>query len=295
MTTLRKSILFLIFHLLIVFNLERLGGNTSGFSQIQPYVYGLVVLSVFSTLAFYFIQRHSIYYSMVMWALIYIGTRVVFISQRPILGGVNTYLTITELAILSITVFLSYELAHSLRELEEVVVNVTLPKGRQRVQPIDAAEADIDTEFARSRRYNRPLSVLVVNMLPTHNQFDLARVVKEIQQSMYNRYLQASMAQLINKVARRTDLIIEKDSSNSFVLICPETGADGVYILAERLQTIATKMLGIELRFGMASFPDEALTFEDLLKKAEVQAITPSFVPTYSFLEEEVELEQQRT
>ena len=295
MTRLRKSILFLVVYLLVVFNLERFGDNARGVFQIEPYVYGLVVLSVFSTLVLYFIKRYSIYYAMVAWAALYLASRFLLDPQRPLIGNPFTYTTITDMVVLAFSIFLAYQSGYALRELEDVVANITLPKGRLRVMPMEDAAPDIDTEFARSRRYNRPLSVLVVRMLPTHNQMELAHVVKEIQQTMLNRYLHASMAQLINKVARRTDLIVEKDNNNSFVLVCPETAAEGAYILAERLQNIAIQWLGVDLRFGMASFPDEALTFDDLLKRAEAQAITPSALPVYSFLEEEVELEQQRT
>lgn len=295
MTRLRKSIVFIILHFLIIFNIDRIGNGSIEFLRIAPFVYVLVVAALISTLLFNLLQRHSIYYSIILWSLIYIIFRLIFIQQRPILGEAFTYLTITEISLISITVVLSHELAHALRELEDVVANVTLPKSRQRIIPMSDAEPEIDTEFARSRRYNRPLSVLVMRILPTTNQLDITRVVKEIQKSMLNRYITASMAQMISKVARRTDLIIEKDNQNSFILLCPETGAEGVFVLAERLQNMASQWLGIDLRFGVASFPDEALTFEDLLKRAEVQAIAPSKLSTFSMLDEEVELEQNRT
>jgi len=294
MTRLRKSILFIIFYLLVIFNIDKLGYGSAEFLRIAPFVYALVIGAVVATLVLPFLQRHSIYYSIVLWALIYLIIRLVLINHRPLFGGAYIYLTITEISILSIAVVLSYELVHSLHELEEIVANVTMPKGRQRVLAISEAEADIDTEFARSRRYNRPLSVLVVRITPNNNQMDIARVVKDIQQSMLNRYMLASMAQMISKVARRTDLIIEKDTNNSFVLLCPETNTEGVYNLAERLQHMATQYLGIDLRFGVASFPDEALTFDDLLKRAEVQSVTPTALPVYSFLDEEMELEEHR-
>jgi hypothetical protein len=48
-------------------------------------------------------------------------------------------------------------------------------------------------------------------------------------------------------------------------VLCPETDTTDIIFLAQRISQIVEDRTGLQVNCGIASFPDEALTFEDLL------------------------------
>jgi len=285
MTSLRRSILFVLLYLAIVFNIERLDVGGLNAIDIQPFVYLVISSAILITLISRLLQRYSVFYGVIIWSLIYLGLKLTIFASRPLFGGIYTYLSITELAFITISVFLAYELARSLGEFESVIEKVTFPKHGEHFVEMRAATEEIKTEFIRSRRHNRPLSLIMIEMDPNTNKSQLEQTVKNIQKTMLNRYLLASLAQILAKEARRTDLIIEQTGQDGFVLLCPETTAEGSYNMAERVQFLAMERLGISVSCGIAAFPDEALTFEDLMQKAKFSMLTPEKLTTFAFPE----------
>ena len=110
---------------------------------------------------------------------------------------------------------------------------------------------------------------MIVDIDPSEVKRNLEQAVQKIQKAMLNRYLLASLAQIISKEARRTDLIIDQVEKDRFILLCPETTMAGSEAMSERIQLLAHKHLGVKVNCGLAAFPDDALTFEDLLHTAQ--------------------------
>ena len=124
---------------------------------------------------------------------------------------------------------------------------------------------------------------MVVEMDQNMPKASLERVVREIQKTMVTRYLNSSLAQLLTREARRTDLIMDPEDENGFIMLCPETNSAGSEILAARLEETVREELGVNIKCGYASFPDEALTFEDLLQKAEFNLSAPEKIALYRY------------
>ena len=76
------------------------------------------------------------------------------------------------------------------------------------------------------------------------------------------------ISEIINVQARRLDLIVKQDQPERFILICPETSASNSNTLIRRIQSTVETNLGVAVSWGMSTFPEDALTFEDLLHKA---------------------------
>jgi GGDEF domain-containing protein len=214
---------------------------------------------------------------------VYFGLKMFVFTDHPFLGGFYTYLSIAEVSLLIISIFLTYDLARSMAEYERVIEKVTFPKHSNRVLEMKEAQEGIRTEFVRSRRHNRPLTVMLVRMNPSTVKGYLEQIVMNIQKAMVNRFLLASLAKILTTEARRTDMIIEQDDKDGFILLCPETSTEGSIIMAERIQSMAMERLGVSVDCGVASFPDEALTFEDLVQKAEFHTQSPEILAAYKF------------
>lgn len=269
MTSLRKSIIFMLIHLTIVFNLERFDYSAQNVINVQTFVYVLVITIIVLTIALRPLQYVTVYASVLAWLVVYGVFKLTVFATRPFLGDIYTFLTITEMGLVMITVFLTHDLCRALRDFEDVIDKVTVPRIGQRVLRMQEAGEEIKTEFIRSRRHSRPLSVLVVRVNTDAPTFNFEKTVREIQRTMLMRFVSSSLAKILSKEARRTDLIVEKDDERGFVMLCPETTAEGTFTLAERIQQAAIEQLGVQVHYGVASFPDEALTFDELLQRAQ--------------------------
>jgi len=251
-------------------NLERVdvGGQTD-VVDIQTFVYFLSAAAVLSTILLPEYWRPPDVYLVLGWLIVYMFVKTVIITTRPLFGGIYTYLTITEMAMLGLMVLTAYRVAKEIYQLEDTVSTVTLGDVSERVKRLDQADDDISKELARSRRYNTPLSVMVLKVEPEDMEFNVQHAAKEILQGMMKRYTANKLIRMLDRDLRRSDIVIDQPKDDYVAILLPETSTEGTAILADRIREVAQKQLGLHLSSGCASFPRDALTFEDLLNQAE--------------------------
>ena len=95
-----------------------------------------------------------------------------------------------------------------------------------------------------------------------------------LQRDVLTRLSNARVGQAIGESIRQTDLLV-RDRVGRYIVLCPETDLESVYLLADRLSKIVVERTGLHVNCGVASFPDEALTFEDLLHLARDRSKQP--------------------
>ncbi len=271
----RKSLVFLAIYLLVTFNLDRLLLWQGDGQPVHFFVYILVVLALAAYLFSSDLQKSPLYWGLIIWGGLYVVIRLAFYRNDPLFVGTALFQTITELVVVSLSVLVSYDLMRNLNVMEDLVEKVTFGTMSQRVLDMQLAEEEIKTEMIRSRRHERPLTVMVVEPAPNALEANMQRVVQEVQRAITRRYVLGSLANAISDEARRTDLIIRRDQQGRFVILCPETTLEGSIVLADRIRANVAERLGIPVAFGVATFPDEALSFDELLRKAESDLMNP--------------------
>jgi hypothetical protein len=124
-----------------------------------------------------------------------------------------------------------------------------LPDDRQ-------ALAKVAEEFARARRYERPLTVavLVVEDAPS------ARSPADRRP--------AALAIATRQAMREVDIICEADPGRCVVVI-PEAGPEEARRAIRRTCQSCAERLGRSLRVGLATYPSDGWTFPDLVEAAE--------------------------
>ena len=276
MKRLRSSLLILLLIVGVFLNIERVDiGAEADIVNLQTFIYFLAFVAVFVNLTLPDQLRPSTFVLIIFWILVYILLKLTIFRERPLLGGIYTYLTVTELAMLSLLVLASGRVAADLFDVEDTVATATLEDVSDRVKKMEQAEEVISKEFARSRRYDSPISVMVLKVHPEDVQFNMQRAAEEILQGMLKRYASNRLVRLLDRELRRTDLVLERMKEDEIVLVLPETNPEGTDVLADRIRSAIKDSMGITVTTGYASFPDEALTFEDLLKRAQTQALAP--------------------
>lgn len=273
MRRLRYSIVAVLAALTFLFNLERLDLGEVNAIDISSFVYVIAFLMVSAGVAFRLVPSDGRWVGAVaaFWTAMYLLGKLLVFHDRPFWGGIHTYLTVTELAILMAVFLISQRLISGLREFEKAVATLTLKEVSREVRSVNDAREDIQDRILLSRRHHRPLSVLVFGVDRGACAGALHRIVEEVQRRMANRFVVATLANAIVRSVRRTDLPLEQGHDGRFVVLCPETDASGAATAARLVQRAVRSELGVEMNVGIAVFPGDALTFEELLRHAEVQ------------------------
>lgn len=126
---------------------------------------------------------------------------------------------------------------------------------------LEAGKTLMAVEVERCRRYRRPLSVMRVG--PTAPA-DWLRVHGTSQLNLLDR----SVAQLLREMLRTEDRIIHVGPAEYLVFL-PETPLTGARIVAHRLAYAAKERLESEIRLGIAEFPTNGQSTDQLIDEAD--------------------------
>jgi len=260
-TNLKRSFFWIAFYLLIVLVLAQLDRSDTPIINFTAYFYLVAIFLVPVMIFMPSLHKVSVVVPMFFWGAIY--SILLQLIDRSRTGSVNVEVIVLEIVIIEVGVWLSYQLAvgiASSESLMDVLAQGTFP---HRAIEMDTATEQIKTEFGRSRRYHRPLSLLVVHAVPKDDEM-VREMLKSLQHDVLSRLSNARIGQAIGEAIRQTDLLI-RDHIGRFVILCPETDLENAVFLAARTREIIEERTGLHVNCGVASFPDEALTFEDLL------------------------------
>ena len=271
MRRLRRSLLALIVLLFLFYNAQRLHFEEDvNPIDLQNFVYLLGFIIVVVSITVPVAKRVSTPIALVFWSGVYFLCKLVVFRQdvRPLLGDYHVYISITELAFAALTVILARNLAFDLHDFETTVENITLTDIGGRLSELKEAENEMQREVMRSRRYQRPLSVIIVEPDPTSLRASLQRSAQEVQQTLIKRYVVTSLGHVISQALRRTDMLAEQTERERFVILCPEMDPVAAQELIKRIQFIAEKRLGVRVMCGVGSFPNVP-TLNELMRRAE--------------------------
>ena len=102
-------------------------------------------------------------------------------------------------------------------------------------------------------------------------------MLKSIQHDLLNRFTSARVGQIIDDRIRQTDLVL-RDRRGRFIILCPETDLEDASLLAKRIAQAVKERTSLRVLWGVAAFPEEALTFDDLLQKARERLMDSGLV-----------------
>jgi len=275
MGSIKRQVVLVLIYLVAVFGLERLDFGVPGMLNLHPFVYVLIVLAMIVTIIIPQLRRASIYIVLSLWAGIYLVVWSLFVGQFSSFTYEKLQVAIIELVLVTTGVLLAHGLARHITQVEDTIESLAFGEIPGRATCLEDAVEAIKVELTRSRRYNHPLTVLVLEPDPDTVQASLKRTFQEIKLNMAKRYANARLCQIVNEAARRTDLVLQQAKNGRFVILCPETEPQASTTLASRIQKIAHDNLGISIAWGAAAFPAEAVTFDELLHKAELKLLTP--------------------
>jgi len=178
-------------------------------------------------------------------------------------------LTVTEACALLLTGLLARQIAVSLLEFQShaadaIGVLAAAPSFEQ-LQPA------FYREVRRARRFERPLVMVAVTSTPSAYSAEMDRVLADVQSRARKRYLHARLANLMVRQIKDSDQIAYDD--DQFVVMLPETGETSALRVAQRLRNVVRQQLGLDLRVGVAAYPEQAETLDGLLERSQQELL----------------------
>jgi hypothetical protein len=253
--------------------LDRLGLTGSG-DTMSSWLYGLALGFALAPLVLPGLRRSRPYATLISAAAVYVIAATV-LRGRPDPLGEGLFIAVVELIFLLLTAFLGQRVGAAIQDVDETLGAVAF--GESPAIPLESTRAtnEILAEMARSRRHDRPLSVTVVHPDPGSVQVAVDRAGEEVQRAIRTRYVRTRLARALADELRRTDLLFEHPDTGHFIVLSPETEADGAGLVAVRARE-AARRVGVTISSGSASFPDHAFTFEQLVAEADRRVAEPA-------------------
>ena len=266
-----KNLKLTIFWAAIYLGMIFILGNTDYIGRpvinFASYFYVTVLIAFPVTMFFPSISRASPFVPLLVWAGFYLVVLQV-IDRGPSTKALQYSVIVLEFILLEVGVWLAYRLAVQISHAESALEALALSAFPSRAASIDDENQRIKVEFSRSRRYLRPLSLVVIET----RQEDEKRVremLKTVQHDLSQRFNYARVGQIIDECVRQTDLIL-KDQKGRFVILCPETGAESATLLARRITRAVQDRTDTQVHWGVAAFPDDARSFDEMVQKARL-------------------------
>lgn len=269
MTGLKRSFIWVALYLAIILILGQTDYSGRPIINFASYFYLAVMIAVPTTLFFPSVSKT--YIPLLFWGGVYMVI-LKTVDRSLSTNSLDYSVIILEFILLEAGVWFAHELAVQIGYAESLMDALALGAFPNRVRDIEAESQRIRIELTRSRRYLRPLSLLMIEVEPDIDEAASA-IARTIQNDLMSRFSFARVGQVIDNLIRQTDLFL-RDRRGRYVILCSETSLSNVDLFAKRISLAVKDKTGLHMYWGYASFPDEALTFEDLMQKARERLAT---------------------
>lgn len=276
MTNLKRSFFGAAVYLAVIFVLGQADYADRPLINFANYFYLAVLVAMPLTLFFPKVSRISVYVPLLFWAVVYIAL-LQLINRNYSANRGELAVIALEFMMLEVGVWFAHQLASQISHAESIMDALALSAFPHRARDIDSESQRIKIELTRSRRYHRPLSVVMIESESDDEKL-IREAFKNIQHDLMSRFTSARVGQIIDDRVRQTDLVL-RDYKGRFIVLCPETDLSNASLLAQRISQAIKERTSLRVLWGVAAFPDEALTFEDLLQKARERLVDSTSLP----------------
>jgi GGDEF domain-containing protein len=264
MTNLKRSFFWVTFYLAVVFVLGQADYLGRPIINFASYFYLIALMAIPITLFFPGISRVPSIVPLAVWGGVYMVI-LTMVDRSLSTDRLEYSVIVLEFILLETGVRFIHDLAKQIGHAESIMDALALSAFPNSAQDIDLESKRIKIELTRSRRYHRPLSLVIIE--PEVDEKVAREMLKSVQHDLMNRFTSARIGQIIDNRIRQIDLAL-KDRKGGFIVLCPETDLASAIMLGERISQAVEERTDLHILWGVAAFPEEALTFDDLLLKA---------------------------
>ena len=259
MKRMRLLVAILIIWLFFFYNIERLSRSVN----ITRVAYTFVPIMAILTILVSRLRK-------VPLGVLLVGPVPIFLVLKAWAGfrvwGSAIPLTVTEICVIALTTIMARWVSNGLSEFENAIANITIGQVGKLPQPFSMGQGEMYREVRRARHHQRPLTLMAVGVEEESIQVALDRMVQEVQQAMMKQYVLSGVARTLCDELEDYNIIAQRN--DHFFALLPEVTPGKSSDLIERLRKAVSEQVGVALQIGIASFPEDAVTFESLVEKA---------------------------
>ena len=268
MRRLRFLVAILIIWLFLFYNIERLSKPIN----ITRVAYISVPIMAILTILVSRLRK-------VPLGVLLVGPVPIFLVLKAWMGfrvwGTAIPLTVTEICVIALTTIMARRVSNGLSEFESAIAHITIGQVGKLPEPFSTGQGEMYREVRRARHHHRPLTLMAIGVEEESIQVALDRMVQEVQQAMMKQYVLSGVARTLCDELEDYNVIAQRN--DHFLALLPEVVPEKLSDLTERLRRAVSEQVGVALQIGIASFPEDAMTFESLVEKA-VEKMDPAYL-----------------
>ena len=244
-----------------------------GLNELTPYAYILILAC--AVVPFLFPpDNHA---STLVTFLTAVALLILLEVWGGFLSGSSNLLVIgVEISAIGLTLILASILGVQINAVQEVHANLGIGTLQKNVELFETGQGYLYREIRRARRYQRHAALLAISPSEASLQLLLAysdkrkpthQLIKNVQSEVWRKQALIQLAKLLVNEFGDSAIITQREEH--FIVLFAEVGRAQCNVVVQQLQEAAQEKLGINLNIGVAIFPEEAVTFEMMLERAE--------------------------
>jgi GGDEF domain-containing protein len=234
--------------------------------SVSPFTHFFVLIITIAMLITPEIRRKNIWWVLAVPVVAFIGIKAVL--EPPLLGAALAITAMESTAILLTTLLLLW-VREATHEFEHVVKHLTIGQLEKITETAVEGKSMLYREVRRARNHQRPLSLLAIAIDEKSIKESMEKIVQEAQHSILRQFALASVSKSLCGKLEDCDIVVQ--SNDHFLVVLPETKAEDLPGLIERLRKLVAEEVGVDIKIGTASLPQDSFTFEGLLEKATLE------------------------
>lgn len=174
--------------------------------------------------------------------------------------------------VVAISSLLGFRVSQAVKEFESAVAQLTTGHSDIGREIDESWRSALYREVRRARNHQRPLTILAVSIEGSSIDTAYNKLVQEAQAAMINRLMLAGVSRILCERLEDCDIVAQ--DNEQFLVALPEVTPQDLPGLVTRLRRLVLEQVGVDLKVGAASLPQDGYTLEGLLEKAsnEMQA-----------------------
>ena len=181
-------------------------------------------------------------------------------------GDVAIFRAVIEVGVIVVTTILSLWVSRGLDEFENAVAYITLGQREKKLETPLAGQGLIYREVRRARNHQQPLALISIGVDEKSIEPATEKLVQDIQRSMMKQYKLRGLSRMLCDELEDCAVIIQ--DTDHYLAVLPDTKTAEIPVVVERLRQKACGQVGVELKIGVATLPQDSYTFEGLVERA---------------------------
>ena len=204
-----------------------------------------------------------------VWVIMLVPITALLVTKfwtGNLVGDVAIFRAVIEVGAIVVTAILSLWVSRGLDEFENAVAYITLGQREKKLESPLSGQGLVYREVRRARNHQQPLALISIGVDEKSIEPATEKLVQDIQRSMMKQYKLRGLSKMLCDELEDCAVIIQ--DTDHYLAVLPDTKTDEIPVVVERLRQKACGQVGVELKIGVATLPQDSYTFEGLVETA---------------------------